>query len=200
MADVKILLPKRNLPEVLAQEICRGNRKVFFLAGPIKGGGGWQARACELFEQLSQEPLVLVVPCRWGEDLSHPLASKFIDVPEDKEAFPRQTLWERRYLDLAAGYAGSGVIFWLTAQVGPRPIELGPYGRDTLGELGEWRGIRNYRRDTKLVLGIEKTEANEKYFGLSVMEANWSDALDKKVEFRPSLFAVVEDALNGNYV
>src|SRR5512135_1789845 len=119
-----IVVPKR-MPDIARLGLMR--LPWFFLGGPIRGGGDWQARFCLLLQRLmGTQDFVVVVPCRWGSD--HPLAKYFIaGKPLDK----RQKLWERGWLKFVGDPTTNGCnIFYLATQVEPRPPELGVFARD----------------------------------------------------------------------
>src|SRR5258708_2039413 len=102
---------------------------MFFLAGPILGGGDWQHRATTMLARRWKK-CVIVNPSRY--DAKHPLSSHRME--GDENWFKRQTDWERYYLEFAAGDALHGcIIFWLPTQKEPRE-DGSPYARDTYGE------------------------------------------------------------------
>lgn len=169
---MKILLPKT---AALSRDI--DTVPLFFLGGPVRGGGDWQSAMCAILEELSPE-CVAAIPCRWGQE--HPLYSKRLEGTPD--AFPRQRKWERHYLSEAArGRSPGCIIFWLGEQKGPRPSEDGPYAQDTYGELGEWRGQMMYNPALRVVVGGE-----ENFPGFSTIQGNFEDALgaDKFTMYR----------------
>jgi hypothetical protein len=143
---------------------------LFFLAGPVRGGGDWQHQMCLLLKKRKLvEDCVIVCPCRW--DQGHSLAPHFGGVQEN--TFARQLDWERHYLELAGLRLKSGcIIFWLgcESKEAPHPGPE-PYGMDTRGELGEWRW-RMKVENARVVIG-----ADEDFFGLSQIQRNFSQAL-----------------------
>jgi len=170
---MRIILPKHFIDFSTMDE---ERAPVFFLAGPVLGGGDWQIDACREL-QLYLERFWVVIPCRWKE--GHPLYK--YAVRGDETVFARQTLWERHYLRLAAGHGKNwrgeyenwkgGIIFWLPIQRALRE-DGSPYGRDTYGELGEWRAHMMHIPNLPVVVGAE-----DRYNGLSVVKANFEDAL-----------------------
>ena len=161
---MKILVPKPFVYPFGAER-----RPLFFIAGPIRGGGDWQQRMCRVLEELAPNCFV-ACPSRWGD--SHPLSSKFVSGDDNK--FPRQLNWERQYLEFAgtAPYPGC-IIFWLPVQREARAVSDGPYAQDTYGELGEWRGrLMRSPFSVRVVVGAEKF-----FPGLDVIERNFTLAL-----------------------
>ncbi len=133
-----------------------------FLAGPILGGGNWQLAMCRLLDEAVPD-LLIAVPLRLPE--LAPLADHCLGGAEGK--FDRQLAWERYYLREAA--ARGCVLFWLAEQVAPRE-DGSPYARDTLGELGEWRGHLHYRKDYRVVIGGDPS-----FPGLDMIRRNYED-------------------------
>ncbi len=148
---INLILPKRRVKVGIAE---LKHAHLYFLAGPIRGVRGgygyWQAKAIEYL--AAEDPgCYIVCPCRhtlnqtistsWFNLQEHGLPENAADsIPE----FASQTLWERYYLEKAARYGS--IIFWLAEEdkMYPRPKDQGPYGRDTYGELGEWRVRAKY--------------------------------------------------------
>ena len=169
---MKILIPKCY---VRPSEMKSGAEELplplFFLAGPIRGGGDWQYQMSltlrHEMEELSRE-FVIACPSRWKDD--HPLAPYFVKSPE---GFEYQLNWERYYLGLAGSYNHPGcVIFWLPRESKefPHPGPE-PYAMDTRGELGEWRW-RMKTEKARVVIGAES-----EFFGLSQIQRNFDQAL-----------------------
>lgn len=166
---MKILVPNRwmSVGDIANESMTR---PLFFLAGPVRGGGDWQHQMCLLLEKRKHvENCVIVCPCRWGEE--HPLASRFVQGPDN--VFARQLNWERHYLELAGLHRKPGcIVFWLgcESKEAPHPGPE-PYGMDTRGELGEWRW-RMKTENARVVIG-----ADADFFGLSQIQRNFSQAL-----------------------
>ncbi len=166
---MKILVPKRwmSVGDIATNTIIH---PLFFLAGPVRGGGDWQHKMClALGKQRWVENCIIVCPCRWDE--RHPLAEHFVEGPEN--CFGRQLDWERHYLELAGTHKNPGcIVFWL----GCESVELPhpgpePYAMDTRGELGEWRW-RMKTEKARVVIGAESS-----FLGLSQIQRNFSQAL-----------------------
>ncbi len=175
--EIKLILPNNNLGVIL--DLQQGER-LYFLAGPIKGGGTWHKDAIELLHK--KDPFCYIV-CPKPYDSRHRLRPTKQERSTDDERgfteyalrFPSQTAWERYYLERAS-YYGS-VIFWLPQEDVNEPRKDGsPYARDTYGELGRW-SLRSSKPHyfcfkenedrVNLVIGAEK------YFpGLSVIQKN----------------------------
>jgi len=120
---------------------------LFFLAGPVNGGGNWQEQCCLEIAKLLPE-FIAVVPIRWGP------ANKLFRYRATglEQIFSRQADWEYSYLkratELSKTHEGC-VLFWM-------PLKYlnyrGEYARDTRGEIGRW-GTRTALMKGHLVVG-----------------------------------------------
>src|SRR3989344_124856 len=142
---------------------------MFFLAGPINGGGDWHVPMSNLLMKRF-EHLLVVNPSRYQPP--HPFCKYRMKGAEDQ--FERQTDWERHYLDQAAEKWPTGcIIFWLACEDKNNPRQDGQsYARDTRGEIGEWRGRMMYAPHLRVVMGAEKG-----FPGLSQIKRNFELAL-----------------------
>lgn len=138
--------------------------RVYFLAGPIRGGGDWQK---QMIETLAIIDLGCYIVCPRRYKDNHPMAKHRLATNDDSFSFSRQTLWERYYMNITA--RRGCLIFWLPVEdaQNPRPKDQGPYAQDTYGELGMWRTLASLDKSIKLVIGAE-----ECFPGLSVLKAN----------------------------
>jgi hypothetical protein len=175
MSKINLILPKNGVEP-------KDGARVYFLAGPVKGGADWQAKAIMILAERDPD-CYIVCPCPYNfthhlyqhslpptynkEDGSEPDISS-----ELKQDFNSQTQWERYYLKQAA-FRGS-IIFWLPCedQKNPRKKEEGPYARDTYGELGRWsvhssRPISVSLPYVNIVVGVE-----ENFSGRRVIKKN----------------------------
>ena len=188
----RILLPKTKLRETDS----RGHRRrsgfpLFFLAGPILGGGDWHSRMTEMLAERVGVCFI-VNPSRYTPDHPH----YQYKLPGEEDAFPNQTLWERYYIEEAAtGMRGSHgcLIFWLATESKESPRTDGkPYAMDTRGEIGEWRGrFMHYERlrlPVRIVMG-----ADPDFPGLRTIQRN-NDAATRCLPIHQSMEAVVEKA------
>lgn len=152
---------------------------IFFLAGPVLGGGDWQYSMCRLLQERITS-FYVAVPCRYPR--GHPLRRhEARDGMACVGDFERQLDWERHYLNLAA--VRGSIIFWLGCESATNPRADGnPYGRDTYGELGEWRGRLMHNRALNVVFG-----ADPRFPGLDVIRRNFNQALGGYVHFCPSM-------------
>lgn len=171
------------LPKTLC-DVDQTYGPVFFLAGPIKGGGDWQA---ECYAEIARqcEKCYVVSPRRYSEE--HPLF-RFRQTGIEN-SFERQTLWERCYLDIAS--TAGCIIFWLPAESTVNPRTDGqPYARDTYGELGEWRGRLMADRNLRLVIGAES-----EFSGLDVIRRNYQAAIGQTFPIYSTLAETVRAAI-----
>ncbi len=151
---------------------------MFFLAGPILGGGDWHTRMSELLMKRL-DGLIVVNPSRYQHSHPHCKYREYLEtetkytrrqMPEIQ--FERQTDWERYYLEQAADKWQTGcIIFWLAEQKEPRPDGM-PYAMDTRGEIGEWRGHMMRDHNLRVAMGAEKN-----FPGLSQIKRNFELAL-----------------------
>lgn len=159
---MRLILPK-------TQPVLEDYRKIpmFFLAGPIMGGGDWHVPMSNLLMKRF-EHLIVVNPSRYQPP--HPFVEYRMKGEENR--FERQTDWERHYLEQAAEKWPTGsIIFWFAEQKEPRQ-DGQPYARDTRGEIGEWRGRMMYAPHLRVVMGAEKD-----FPGLSQIKRNFEFAL-----------------------
>lgn len=116
---------------------------VIFLAGPIQGGGNWQAAASHHLEAawtLNDKGLWIANPRR----------------PRKVENFvySEQVQWEKAHLKRAAEHGA--IIFWFAKQDPDEPYEQGrPYAKTTFGELNRIIGWLDYDPDIPVVIGQE---------------------------------------------
>ena len=125
--NLKLILPKKYFDPSL----LKAGERVYFLAGPIGGGGGWQTRAIELL--YDKDPRAYIVcPCTYN---GRPEFWEFSNSLPDSDHTDR-TLWERWWLEQSSWYGS--IIFWLPGEDLQNPRIGGQYARDTRGEIGRW--------------------------------------------------------------
>lgn len=180
----KYLIMKIILPKTLV-EIDPKHGPLFFLAGPVRGGGDWQTKCCEVI-RMHLANFYAVLPCRYPE--THPLVPFRVAGRED--FFDRQLTWERHYLDIAA--TTGCLIFWLPAEskINPRTGD-DPYAMDTRGELGEWRGMLRNDPSLRVVVGAEPD-----FPGLSQIQRNFSFATNSNFPVFKTLKETVRTAVS----
>lgn len=160
---------------------------LLFLAGPIRGGGDWQADMAETI--LNREPSALITcPSRW--DSEHRLATHFYQ-PFSK-ADNRQLVWERHYLKqagLESGVPGC-IIFWLSLESSNHPHPgPEPFAMDTRREIGKFTAFAEMM-DVRMVAG-----GNRGFHGLDVILFELSEAFGKPFPFYETMEEVAENAL-----
>lgn len=156
---------------------------LFFLAGPIPGGGNWQVKACQLLQEKMKRKFVVATPNRFSPQ--EPLYYFGVQGPEDK--FEDQLEWEQHYLDLAS--TSGCIIFWLPAEdkVNPR-TDGNPYAMMTRDELGVWREKVKQNPLLRIVIGVEDhfpglaeiKRYNDLAFGKGIMPLY--DSLEKTID------------------
>lgn len=157
---MKVLIPKTYV------EIDPDYGPLFFLAGPVRGGGDWQKDAVEeILKHLGR--FYVAIPYYYNTQDDYPLMCMCEKGKEDH--FARQLNWERYYIDLAQQQGC--LIFWLPEEdtTNPRLPEEGPYASDTRGEIARASVELKYNPGNRLVVGAEP-----KFPGLSQMQRNFS--------------------------
>lgn len=174
-------------------------RKVVFLAGPIRGAEDWQETAIDFIAERCPDVLV-VSPAHYTK--FHRFFRKQLKGMSEKDIvdaglshlFESNTAWERFYLEYAA--KNGVILFWLPceSELNPRDPKSGPYGRDSYGELGEWRTRKVFEeklgQKINLVIG-----GNERFSGLHVIKQNIHHFMPDFVvwnDFKSTLAAAVE--------
>lgn len=156
------------LPKTFVEKSVIGDLPLFFLAGPVRGGGDWQKECCVELTHKMPIDFFVVVPYRWEPEESwiFPLARG------ENNKFPRQTAWEHHYLTLASEKSRirqGCIIFWLPCESKAQPRDDGqPYARDTYGELGRWGRNAAIFPGSHIVVGAES-----EFPGLSVIRENF---------------------------
>lgn len=176
---MKILLPKTYVD-------IHKDTPVFFLAGPVRGGDDWQLQCIKLIEEMMREKDFYIAIPYFVQILSDDHLCLLNRVHGEENKFDRQLNWERYYLDIASKQGC--IIFWLPEQskINPRPD--GVYARDTMGELGEWRGVMMNNSNCKVVVGGE-----DEFDGFDIISRNFKLALGNDFEIHKTL----EDTVKG---
>lgn len=207
--EIKLILPNTKMGVVL--DLKQGER-LYFLAGPIRGAGDWQAKAIKLLHE--KDPFCYIV-CPSRYDINHELFKYRIkptelpretdderELPEYALPFENQTMWERYYLEKAS-YFGS-IIFWLPCEdnSNPRKKEDGPYAQDSYGELGRW-SIKSSKPEefcsekgkfvtkrVNLTVGAEKD-----FLGLKTIQKNFNADHGEEFTIYPTLQETIVEAV-----
>lgn len=116
------------------------DKKVIFLAGPVRCAEKWQEIVCKYFKNKGYSNYIMVSPIYIG-------TNKF--TPEQHDT---QIRWEMAHLEAAAdsGY----IAFFLSDQM-EDDIEQS-YARTTRFELGEWYGEIKNRNNVEIIIGYDK--------------------------------------------
>lgn len=152
------------------------HQSLFFLAGPVRGGGDWHQQMVHELSIRNSE-CVIAIPTRYSND--HPLMPYRLQKAEEYE---RQLDWERAYLERAAWDGYGCIIFWLGTQKEPRSKKDGPYAQDTYGEIGRWAVHKKYRPKTRMVVGAEP-----RFHGLSQIHRNLEKDLEHEFPIHPTI-------------
>lgn len=177
-----IYVPKQILPLTPTTE-----SPLFFLAGPIRGGGDWQADMAEHI--LDRAPSALVAcPSRWNSE--HRLA-QHLNQPFS-QADNRQLVWERHYLKQAGlePNVPGCVIFWLGLEStdAPHPGPE-PYAMDTRREIGKFTAYAEMTR-VRIVMGGDRN-----FHGLDVILFELSEAFGRTFQFFETMAEVADHAI-----
>ena len=199
MQKINLILPKMGV-EI---DFNEGNR-LYFLGGPIQGGGDWQSIAIDMLSKLDPN-CYIACPCRYSTDhwlFKHPI-HLICEKSKQGLEFPNQTLWERYYLERASYYGA--IIMWLPCEDEANPRADGsPYAQDTYGELGSWRvkaanppafsfergRMRRHFHRVNLVIGAESN-----FPGLKTIQKNFNDEFKREYIIYSSLKETVENAV-----
>lgn len=175
------------LPKQIEQLTPTTRSPLLFLAGPIRGGGDWQADMADHI--MRQKPSALIAcPSRWNEThrLAHHFHKPFSAAPN------RQLEWERHYLKQAGlePDVPGCVIFWLGLEsvVHPHPGPE-PYAMDTRREIGKFTAYAEMM-NVRMVVG-----GNRYFHGLDVILFELSEAFGKPFPFYESMTELVDKAL-----
>lgn len=163
------------------------NAPLLFLAGPIRGGGDWQAEMAQHILDL-QPSAHIACPSRWDD--THRLAPHFHH--PFSQAANRQLIWERHYLKqagLVPDVPGC-VIFWLGREsvTDPHPGPE-PYAMDTRREIGKFTAFAEMI-DVRMVVG-----GDPDFHGLEVILFELSEAVGEPVPFYEKMVDVAAHAL-----
>lgn len=140
---------------------------VFFLAGPVEGGGDWQ-KTC--YEELCKlhPTFVAAIPYYGTDKQKFPLLEHAYHDKTGDTTFLSQLDWERHYLKKAAN--DGCIIFWLPEESKTSPRLVGPYASDTRGEIARWSVEQKYNPGYRIVVGAEAG-----FYGLRTIQRNWND-------------------------
>lgn len=185
------------LPKQIVQLNPTFDSPLFFLAGPVRGGGDWQADMSESI--FDQEPSALIVcPTRWSEKhrLSHYFHQPFSDAEN------RQLVYERHYIKQAGleKNVNGCVILWFGLESEEHPHDgPEPYAMDTRRETGKltafaevllWFPELREKMDVRLVVG-----GDPNFHGLEVILFELSEAFGQSFPFYETMEDVVTNAL-----
>ncbi|MDR0607222.1 MAG: hypothetical protein LBG52_02465 [Candidatus Peribacteria bacterium] len=180
MERVNLILPKTGVKIDFQPGV-----RLYFLAGPIRGGGDWQKKAITLLASQDNNCYV-ACPCWYTQESS--LREHLLLTNDVTLKFARQTLWERYYLALALRYGA--IIFWLPVENAdnPRAKEDGPYARETYGEIGRW-SMKSLIEGTYPIIGGETG-----FPGLEQIQANLNEDFGYPFPIYPSLEETIKAA------
>lgn len=147
----KLVLP-RNI-------IDTDGEPVFFLAGPVLGGGDWQSKAFFLLKE--ELDCIIAIPMLYPT--GHPILA---DLSPAQSKSLNSLEWERYYMDKAA--TSGCLIFWLGNEDKTNPRQDGnSYAMSTRGELGEWSYRLKHEHNLRVVIGADDSFPGLKQIRLS---------------------------------
>ena len=175
------------LPKRIVQMTPTMEAPLFFIAGPVRGGGDWQREFIRAI--IARSPTAnIACPCRWGAD--HPLHHYFHE--PFSQAPNRQLHWERHYMEQAAIRYGPGCVIFdlqLESKQSPHPGPE-PYAMDTRRELGKFTALLKLKR-ARMVVG-----GHPDFHGLSVIRDELDEAYGKPFPF----YTNAEDLVSADFV
>ncbi len=170
-------------------------RPLFFLRGPVQGGGDWQTAMAKL---LFKHEASIDVTCQHSAS-THLVAQFFTSNNQDE---PLQVLWEKHYprVPPCEIFKVGCAIYWLPLESETKPHPgPEPYAMDTRRELGKLTAYLEvvksfpslYRQfPTKFVIG-----GHRGFYGLSAILDELSGALGKEVPFYEDMETCVQHAI-----
>jgi|WetSurMetagenome_2_1015567.scaffolds.fasta_scaffold08426_6 hypothetical protein len=162
---------------------------LFFLAGPVQGGGGWQTDCLLSIKELLADFYVAIPYGKESQSRIDFLREHYHLCCGKTDRFQRQLEWERYYMEIAANRGC--LIFWLPNESQEEPRKDGkPYATDTRGEIGEWRGRMMFNKNLRVVVGGE-----DGFPGLRTIKRNFDSALKCDFPVHSSLFLTIKAAL-----
>lgn len=182
-ALLRIIIPKRFFD--VSTAVTRTS-PLFFLAGPVLGGGNWQVAMSRLLKQKFPECVIAVPHHKW--DGTNPLHHYFSE-DEDPKRFEYQLNWEQHYLHEAGlGKHPGCIIFWLPeeSKAHPHPGPE-PYAMDTRRELGKWEMLMKYKR-ARVVVG------GQSFYGISQIQRDFSYELGRPFTIHSTMKETAEAA------
>ena len=160
---------------------------LLFLAGPIRGGGDWQAQMAESILDKASSALI-ACPSRWDD--SHRLAHHFHQ--PFSQADNRQLVWERHYLKQAGlePNVPGCIIFWLGLESADAPHPgPEPYAMDTRREIGKFTAFAEMM-DVRIVVAGDR-----RFHGLDVILFELSEAVGRSFPFYETMAEAADHAI-----
>ena len=176
---MKIIIPK------VLVEVDPRYGPIFFLAGPVRGGGDWQKKCCDEIAKVL-ERFYVAIPYYRNPEMQFPLMRQALR--EVEKHFDHQLDWERYYLALAAKQGC--IIFWLPEESKTNPRTSGAYATDTRGEVARWSVELKYNPDNRVVVGAEA-----EFPGRSTIYRNFCADQGSDFPFHPTLVETVRAAV-----
>ena len=145
---MRIVFPCKNyhLKNYFAHPRFNTDTGLFYLAGPILGGGGWQSEAAD-YLAAKTTGAVIACPARFPSSASS-------EVQGEEHGFEHQLDWESPFM--AAAATEGCLVFWLPKESATTPRNDGnPYAMMTRDEIGKWRQRLSAGTHLNVVIGIE---------------------------------------------
>ncbi len=175
---MKLVLPTTIVPT------CPGHGPLFFLAGPTRGGGGWQDVCCKELSRLFHD-FYAAIPYfpHNSRECSH-VCRGIHDVTE-------QLKWKRHYFERASRMGC--VILWLPeeSKISPRPPGKGSYAQATIADIARSSVYLKRNSDLNIVIGAEPG-----FPELERIQANFQLEFGSTFPFHTSLRSVIEAAIS----
>ena len=188
-------------------ENLKPGERLYFLAGPISGGGDWHKKAIQLLVKNDPNCYIACPAYTIEKSSGHELFSFSIDPNGNYRRlppFPDQTNWERYFMKHATRLGA--LLFWLGNEDknNPRDPKTGPYARDTRGEIARWSvlGAQNFgagkHDESNMYIGADPEFPGLKQIQKN-LDADYRDYgnLDKDNYVYVTIFNDIQSIING---
>ncbi len=142
MAKIKryLILPRTS--------VSLRNKKLFYLAGPVEGGGNWQKKAIVVLRKKFPDAY-FAFNCPF--DRMRRL--RRFAVRGDEAQYSNETEWQREHMEFAAKHGC--LVFWLGPQDKEEDVDFSkvPYGLEASREEAEWAFRLFCNKKLRVVIG-----------------------------------------------
>lgn len=177
-----VLLPKCSFEESIPHAL-------FYLAGPVTGGGRWQVKAHELLTATLPKEHRFIAAFPYSVNGESSLDGHYLP---NRATFDDKITWEQHYMDLAykPSKRNGCVIFWLPKEDRENLDKGNLYARDTYVQLGELVGRLMCGKNLRVVVGAEP-----EFPGLARIRKDLQLRLRREFTIYPTLGETVQAAV-----